>query len=373
VYVESLVQSSCESPDPHQGSNNVLDHRLGSGHAIVADRKLPRRDMPRVVSLLASATETVHALGCGEWIVGRSHECDHPPNVRALPRVSEPRFDVDLPSHEIDRSVKDLLREGLGIYRVDAERLRELDPDVILTQTQCEVCAVSPRDLDRALCEWMPDPPPTVVHLEPNTLADIEDDVRKIAEALDVHEAGEVLVRDIRSRMTHLAERAGAPTGIGSGQAPEGAAASVAAEMPGEAEGRATVAYIEWVDPLMAAGNWMPELVLLAGGDPLFVGPGEHSPTLEWETIVEADPDVVFVSPCGYDLERTREDLELLRGRPGWEDLRAVAEGRAFYADANAYLTRPGPRVVDSLRILCEVLHPQIFPPTLRGVAWQKV
>lgn len=328
----------------------------------------------RVVSLLASATETVHALGCGSWLVGRSHECDHPPGVRDLPRVSEPRFEIDLPSREIDRSVKDLLREALGIYRVDAELLQELAPDVILTQTQCEVCAVSPRDLDRALCEWMPESEPTVVHLEPNTLADIEDDVRKIAEALDVYLSGEVLVGDMRSRMTHLAERAGTPMGIGRGQAPEGAEESVAEEgMPGEVAGRPTVAYIEWVDPLMAGGNWMPELVSLAGGEPLFVGPGEHSPTLEWGSVVEADPDVVFVSPCGYDLDRTREDLELLEARPGWSALRAVREGRAFYADANAFLTRPGPRVVDSLRILCEVLHPHIFPPTLRGVAWEKV
>lgn len=321
---------------------------------MITDEEETVPDAARVVSLLASATETVHALGCGDRLVGRSHECDHPPGVRALPRVSEPRFELDLPSGEIDRSVKGLLREALGIYRVDAERLQELAPDVILTQTQCEVCAVSPRDLDRALSEWMSEPPPTVVHLQPDTLADIEEDVGKIAGALGVPEAGEVLVRDMRSRMIHLAERAGMSPGAG------GAAT------------RPTVAYIEWVDPLMAGGNWMPELVLLAGGDPLFVDPGEHSPILGWETIREADPDVIFISPCGYDLERTRRDLELVKERPGWKDLRAVREGRVFYADANAYLTRPGPRVVESLRILCEVLHPEVFPPTLRGVAWEK-
>lgn len=302
--------------------------------------------MPRIVSLLASATETVHALGCGSWLVGRSHECDHPPGVRDLPRVSEPRFEIDLPTREIDRSVKDLLREALGVYRVDADLLRELQPDVILTQTQCEVCAVSPKDLDRALCEWTSDPPPSVVHLEPNTLADIQDDIRTIARALDVPDAGDRLVEDIRSRISHLSDRVQA------------------------AETVPTVAYIEWTDPLMAGGNWMPELVSLAGGEALFVGPGEHSPTLEWETVLEADPDVIFVSPCGYDLARTREDFRTLGERPGWDDLRAVREGRAYYADANAFLTRPGPRVVESLRILCEVLHPEVLPPTLKGVAW---
>ena len=314
------------------------------------------RTMPRIVSLLASATETVHALGCGSGLVGRSHECDHPPGVRELPQVSEPRFQIDLPSREIDRSVKDLLREALGIYRVDAELLKELAPDVILTQTQCEVCAVSPKDLDQALCDWMPESEPMVVHLEPNTLADIWEDMRKVARALEVPERGEVLVEDVRCRMSHLADRARASAGAGT--AADGS-------LP-------TVAYIEWTDPLMAGGNWMPELVSRAGGEPLFVGPGEHSPTLEWETVLDADPDVVFVSPCGYDLDRTREDLHLLEARPGWADLRAVREGRVYYADANAFLTRPGPRVVESLRILCEVLHPQTFPPTLKGVAWER-
>ncbi|MFP3949426.1 MAG: cobalamin-binding protein [Longimicrobiales bacterium] len=305
---------------------------------------------------MASATETVHALGCGSRLVGRSHECDHPPGVRDLPQVSEPRFEIDLSSREIDRSVKDLLREALGIYRVDAGLLRELAPDVILTQTQCEVCAVSPGDLDRALCEWMPESEPTVVHLEPNTLSDIREDMRKIARALEVPDRGDVLVEDIETRMSHLSDRARAPAPTGNGAA----------------EPSPTVAYIEWIDPLMAGGNWMPELVSLAGGEPLFVGPGEHSPTLGWESVMEADPDVVFVSPCGYGLERTREDVELLEALPGWSDLRAVREGRAFYADANAFLTRPGPRVVESLRILCEILHPEVFPPTLQGVAWDR-
>ncbi|RMF83617.1 MAG: cobalamin-binding protein, partial [Nitrospinota bacterium] len=192
--------------------------------------------MPRVVSLLASSTETVYALGLGEHLVGRSHECDYPPAVTQLPVCTEPKLPADGTSYEIDQRIKAILQEGLSVYRVHADRLKELAPDLIITQVQCEVCAVSLRDVEDALCTWL-GTRPRILALAPNALADIWRDMERIAEALGAPERGTALVQTLQRRMTAIAEKARS--------LPE----------------RPTVACIEWIDPLMAAGNWMPELV----------------------------------------------------------------------------------------------------------------
>ncbi|MBW3661085.1 MAG: cobalamin-binding protein [Gemmatimonadetes bacterium] len=294
----------------------------------------------------ASATEIVAALGFRDALVGRSHECDWPPGVEALLAVTEPKIPTDGTSYEIDRRIKAIVAEALSVYRVDAGALRDLRPDVIVTQTQCEVCAVSLTDVEEALADWTDDAP-TVVALAPDSLADVWADVRKVAAALDAAERGDALVESLRNRMRRVEERAAT------------------------LDPRPTVVCVEWIDPLMAAGNWMPELVEKAGGHDVFGVAGEHSPWLEWEAVVEADPDVVFVSPCGFDLERTRSEMSGLSSRPEWADLRAVRRGRVALADGVAFFNRPGPRLVESLEILAEILHPEAFDYGWRGGGWE--
>ncbi len=302
----------------------------------------------RVVSLLASSTETVCALGFGDRLVGRSHECDHPGWVLSLPAVTEPKIRPGLPASEVDRDVTALAREGLSVYRVDVEALARLEPELIVTQDQCEVCAVSLRDVEQALSRWLGSPP-VVLSLRPDSLADALADMERVAEALGDGARGEALVARLRERMGAVAARAREP-----GRRPR-------------------VAVIEWLEPLMAAGNWMPELVEMAGGENLFGEAGRHSPALDWQSVLAADPDVLFVSPCGLDLAQVRAGSSALERLPGFAGLRAAREGRVVLADGRAYFNRPGPRLADSLEILAEVLHPETFDFGHRGRAWERL
>lgn len=303
---------------------------------------------PRVATLLASATEIVAALGAGDLLVARSHECDYPPEVAMLPAVTAPKLDTARPSGEIDRDVKALLERSLSIYEVDGERLRELAPDLIVTQTQCEVCAVTPADVETALAAWT-GARPRIVSLAPNALTDIFADVLRLAEALGRPADGAALVERLRARM-------------------QAVAAAAAGLRP-----RPRVACLEWIEPLMAAGNWMPELVAMAGGDNLFGAAGRHSPWMTLGDLAAADPDVVLVLPCGFDIERTRHELPALTGHPEWRGLRAVREGRIFLCDGNQYFNRPGPRLAESLEILAEILHPCQFRFGHEGRGWVRL
>jgi iron complex transport system substrate-binding protein len=303
--------------------------------------------MPRIVSLIASATEIVCALGFEEQLVGRSHECDYPESVKRLPVCTQPKFDPDGTSYQIDQRVKAIVQEGLSVYRVDGKKLRELEPDVIVTQSHCEVCAVSLRDVERAVCAWLRTCP-QLVSLAPNGLADVWTSIEQVADALKVPERGAEVIQSLQARMRAIAERT------------RGVAR------------RPTVACIEWIDPLMAVGNWMPELVEMAGGVILFGIAGTHSPWMTWEQLYEADPEVLIFLPCGFDIARTRRDLPALTNRPEWPRLRAVRDGRVFVADGNQYFNRPGPRLVESLEILAELLHPEVFAFGHEGTGWQR-
>ena len=301
--------------------------------------------MPRVVSLIASATEIVCALGFEDQLVGRSHECDYPPSVQRLPACTAPKLDVHAKSAEIDRQIRTVVKDALSVYAVDEQLLRELQPDVIVTQSQCEVCAVSLRDVERAVCSWL-GKCPRLVSLQPDGLADVFADVERVALALDAGHAGADLIARMKSRMDEISRRAGAR--------PE----------------RPRVACVEWVDPLMAAGNWVPQLAEMAGGVNLFGQAGKHAPAMTWEQLRQADPDVIVLMPCGFDLPRTLQDVPLLQAREGWPELKAVATGRVFATDGNQYFNRPGPRLVESLQILAEILHPAAFEPQMRGSGW---
>lgn len=302
--------------------------------------------MLRVVSLLASSTEIVAALGLEGRLVGRSHECDFPERVRGLPCCTRPAFRTDGGSREIDRSVKSLLERGLSIYHVDAGKLRELNPDLIITQDQCEVCAVSLKDVERAARDWL-DSDPSIVSLRPNSLDDVWADIRRVARALGEERRGERLVAELGERMERVAREA--------------------RELPD----RPRIGCIEWIDPLMVSGNWMPELVAMAGGTNLFGQAGKHSPEMTWDRLREGDPDVLLVSPCGMTVEQTRSDMPVLERKEGWCELKAVRQKRVCLADGNAYFHRPGPRLAESLEILAEILHPGRFDFGHRGAAWQ--
>lgn len=305
-------------------------------------------DHLRIVSLIASATEIVCALGLRKSLVGRSHECDFPPDVKALPQCTAPKFRLDGTSYEIDQRVKALVVEALSVYRVDAAKIEELKPTHIITQDQCEVCAVSINDVEDAICA-LTSTCPVVVSLKPDSLADIWNDIMRVGTACGVAQKAEELVRSLQESMQMIAKRASEK-----GKQPK-------------------VAYIEWIDPLMAGGNWMPELIELAGAISLFGESGKHSPWMTWEELVASQPDLIVVAPCGFDIARTMSEMNLLIDNPQWADLRAVQDGKVFVADGNQYFNRPGPRVVESLQIFAEIIHPQLFDFGLYGLGWIKL
>ncbi len=311
----------------------------------------------RLVSLLASATEMIAALGCLDQLVGRSHECDYPEAVRALPVVSQALINVETSSAEIDAQVKALSRaaqeedaalQALSIYRVDIERLQALRPDVIFTQTQCEVCAVSERDVSRAVAQLI-GIQPRIVSLAPYRLADVWEDVLRVGAALERLEQAQQLVAGYQARLTRLRQRTAAKP-----------------EHP-------RVAVLEWIDPPMAGGNWTPELVEIAGGVNLFGEVGVHSPWLAWDDLLAADPDVIILTPCGFTLERTLQDVPLLEARPGWSSLRAVQSGRVFAVDGNQYFNRSGPRLVESAEMLATLLWGEEMGEGMRKEGWRQV
>jgi iron complex transport system substrate-binding protein len=278
----------------------------------------------RIVSLISSATEIVDALGALDLLVGRSHECDYPPSVRALPSCTRPLIDVDADSRAIDAQVKNSVRNALSIYEVFDDVLERLQPTHILTQVQCDVCAVSLRDVEHSIASRLASAP-RLVALNPASLADIWDDFRRVGEAVGVD--AEPVILQLQSRMT-----------------------------PVDAPVRPTVACIEWIEPIMAAGNWTPELIHLAGGIDVFGKPGIHSPWITWEELLARDPDVVIVAPCGFDLARTRGEMHWLTERPDFARLKAVQTGRLFLADGNRFFNRPGPRVVETLRMIEQMI-----------------
>ncbi len=303
--------------------------------------------MLRIVSLIASASEIVASLGLSRDQVGRSHECDFPPEILALPICTSPAFPTDGTSAEIDQRVKQRLADALSVYEVSREMLDALQPTHVITQTQCRVCAVSLEDVERALTGWVSSRP-KLVALEPNALADVWSDIRRVADSCRVPERGAQVVADLQLKMQRIAERARA------------------------LKHHPRVACIEWHEPLMAAGNWVPELVEMAGAVNLFGQAGAHSPWMTWQELVDADPDVIITMPCGFDLNRTCAEMYWLDRRPEWRKLQAVKNGQVYLADGNQYFNRPGPRLVESLQILAEILHPDAFAPSLEGVAWRR-
>jgi iron complex transport system substrate-binding protein len=303
--------------------------------------------MSRIVTLLPSATEIVCALGLGHQLVGRSHECDFPVQVVRLPALTEPKFNPEGTSAEIDQRVKKIVADALSVYRVDAAKLRDLHPDVIVTQSQCEVCAVSERDVEAAVAEFL-GARPKIVSLAPYALDDIFTDMQRVAGALGAPARGVELIASLRARLSAIS---GFPHN----------------------SARPSVAIIEWIEPLMAAGNWMPTLVEMAGGSNLFGTAGEHSPWMKFDDLAAKDPDVILISPCGFNMDRAAKDLPVLTNHAKWQQLAAVRNRRVFMADGNQYFNRPGPRIAESLEILAEIVHPELFRFGHEGSGWRRL
>lgn len=300
----------------------------------------------RIVSLIPSATEIVAALGCADQLVGRSHECDFPASVKTLPICTAPKLDLSGSSADIDERVKDALKTAVAVYEVDKELLEELAPDVIITQSQCEIFAVSLKDVEAAVCDWV-GKDVQIVSLGPMNLNDVFDDIHRVAKALDKVAAADALVADMKSRIGAIHEKT-----------------KKIALHP-------RIACIEWTEPIMAAGNWVPEMVSIAGGQDPLGRAGEHSPWMGWDELLEANPDVVAFMPCGYGLTRTASEAKSVVVSPQWQDLPAAQQGRAYITNGSDFFNRPGPRLVESLEILAEILHPETFQFGHEGTGWR--
>lgn len=308
---------------------------VAAGHSllILTSREDMSHSALRIVSLIPSATEVVAALGLADFLVGRSHECDYPPQVLDLPICTAPNLNPHGTSREIHDRVTDLLQSALSIYRIDLEQLFLLQPTHIITQAQCEVCAVSLAEVEAALAQWS-DRTSQVISLQPATLADVWSDLARVGQILGV--TSDKAINALKERVAGCQQRTQSFLQ------------------------RPRVACIEWTEPLMAAGNWVPELVNLAGGENLFGVVGQHSPWMEWDKLIQADPDAIVVMPCGFNLDQTRQATVELAKHPSWPTLKAVQQGQVYLTNGNQYFNRPGPRLVDSLEILAEIFHPEL-------------
>lgn len=293
----------------------------------------------RIVSLLPSATEIAYALGLGDQVVGVSHDCDWPPEVLKKPKLSEASVHIEMSSLEIDQIVRERLHNGMSVYHIDAEELQRLEPDLILTQELCAVCAPSFDDVREAV--RILEGKTTIISLEPRDLEEIFENILTVGEATGRAQRAQMVVAELRERVAQIREQTEA-----------------LAACP-------KVCCIEWLAPLMIAGHWVPQMVEYAGGEDWLGETGEPSRYVEWEEIQAYDPAVLVVMACGFSIARTLQEIELLEELPGWEELRAVKNDRVFAVEGAAYFNRPGPRVVTGLEILAEIIHPEIF----RGLA----
>ena len=301
----------------------------------------------KIVSLLPAATEIVCALGLEKNLVGRSHECDFPESVKQLPVCSEANFPDGLSSSAIDVKVKEILTDALSVYTVNREQVKQLAPDLVITQAQCEVCAVSLTEVEQALENYL-DKEACIISLQPNSLNDIFNDIKTIATALNVIQKGDALLEELNERVDIIRHKLKF------------------------SESKPTVACIEWLEPMMLSGNWIPGLVNIAGGVSIIAEQGKHSPYINWEDIRLNDPEILIVMPCGFPIERTLKEIDLLLQLPGFTELRAVKNNRVYIADGNQYFNRPGPRIVDSIEILAEIIHPKQFIFGYEGEGWIK-
>ncbi|HVB34343.1 MAG TPA: cobalamin-binding protein [Patescibacteria group bacterium] len=299
----------------------------------------------RICSLLPAATEILFAIGAGADVVGVTHECDYPPEAASRPPLIHPRIDARAAAGEIDRQVRECVERGQSVYVVDAERLREIDPDLIVTQDLCHVCAASPDDLAAALARF--DKPPRLLSLTPQKLADVWESIRALGDATGCLVAAEALVGRLEARI-----------------------GAVEAEMRSAAPVRTLC--LEWLDPPFVAGHWVPEMVELAGGIPVLARAGVPSVALEWRVVLDSQPDEIVLMPCGYNLEKTLDEYSQARLPSEWWDLPAARSGRVAAVDASSFFARPGPRLAGGVEILARILHPDLATAPAPPGSWAK-
>ena len=298
----------------------------------------------RIVSLLASGTEIVCGLGAGKDLVGRSHECDNPDWIKRLPICTWPAFDVEMSSRAINAEVSRRIRANEPLYYIDAELIARLDPDLLITQEHCDVCAVTPRDVARDGCQ---DLARQALALSAGTVRGIYDGIFAVGNAIDRVAAARGLVADIQQNIDNVhraVRRKSAPT----------------------------VVALEWTDPVFPMGNWGPELVEAANGKLLLGKKGEHSQVTSWARVREADPAFLIVAPCGYNLSRSMREIPILEALPGWFELSAVKNARVVFADGNKFFNRSGTTIAKTVEIVAEILHGYRFPQSWEGNAWQR-
>ena len=295
----------------------------------------------RIVSLLPAATEWICAFGQADALVGRSHECDHPPEVEDRPVVTAPTYEAEGDSTAIDEAMQQAkVQEGLSPYDVDLERLRALGPDLIVTQDQCEHCAVSRPELEAQLAEWTGGAP-ELFSMQPTTLKEVLDTALRLGRTLGCLDRAMSAIGDLEAHLRTLRDRIGV-------------------DRRTDPETLPSVACIEWLDPLMVAGHWMPDVVEMAGGRPVLGAAGEPTRRVDWAALQAADPDVIACMPCGFAIDETKRDLHHLTDRPGWAELTAVRNGRVALLDGTAYYNRPGARLYRAIAVLATVLYPDL-------------
>ena len=298
----------------------------------------------RIVSLLPSATEIIDCLGLTDRLVGRSHECDYPPSIEDLPACTVARLNSHKSSSEIDTDVQALMQKALSIYEIKTEVLEQLQPTHIVTQDQCDVCAVNLPEVEKAIAK-LTNSQPQVISLQPDLLREVWDDIERVAQILKVD--AKPILEKLQSRLDFISKQVQ------------------------NSDWQPSVVAIEWTEPLMVGANWIPELIEIAGGQPLLSVSGKHSPYIDWKSLVDADPDIIVIMPCGFDLERTEKESQVLTQHLQWQSLSAVKNNQVFIVDGNAYFNRPGPRLVDSAEILAEILHPHLFDYGFEGTSWK--
>ena len=301
----------------------------------------------RIVSLLPSATEICCALGLADRLVGVSHECDFPEAIGGRPVLTAAKLGAFVSSVEIDEQVSRLVSDGLSVYRIDELLLRELAPDLVVTQDTCQVCAVSLGEVEAA-CRKVVGLNTEVVSLSPMTLNDVLDDITKVGAATGMESEASRLVAHLQRRLDRLASQTASLT-------------------------KRRVLVVEWMDPVMIAGHWTPELIEIAGGEPILGHRGSSTGPTPWETVVAANPEVILVIPCGFPVDQILREWDLFSAREGFSDLTAARNGAVYAVDGNAYFNRPGPRLVDSAEIVAGILHPEKFPNRLEHDAWCKL
>ena len=289
----------------------------------------------KIVSLLPSSTEIAFALGLGKDVLGVSHECDFPEEAKTKPVLTKSKINAFKRSDEIDRDVMEIVKNGLSVYDIDESKLKEVQPDIILTQDQCEVCAVSLKDVQEATNKFICSA--KIISLKPAILNDILNDIIKIGKEAKREKEAETLLQNLKSRIDFIKNKTKNLTS------------------------KPKVCCIEWIEPLIVAGNWVPELVEIAGGINIISEKGQHSKKLALKEVLEHNPGKIVISPCGFKVNQTLKDIELLEKRPEWKELEAVKNNEVYVVDGNSYFNRPSQRIVDTLEVLASILHPELF------------